>query len=337
VKWTDRRGALCAWGLGVLVLALPAAAHKLAPSLLQLEERADGRYDASFKTPRQRPSGVEIAPVLPERCREVEPPRLEADASSVTLRWVADCGEAGLVGGRLAVRGLAESSTNALVRVALRDGRRVQAVLHAEAPDFEVPARAQPGSVLRDYTRLGAEHIATGFDHLAFVFGLLLLVSGARALVATVTAFTLGHSVTLSLAALGFVGFPSGPIELVIAATILVLALELARQPPRPDSLLRRRPWAVAAGFGLLHGLGFAGALAEVGLPQEEIPLSLFAFNVGIELGQLAFVAAVLGLRALLRPALERAPDWLHPLPANALGALSVYWCLDRAAGMVGG
>jgi len=333
-----RAAGWIAMGVGALLWAVapaaPVAAHKLAPSLLQLEERADGGFDASFKTPRQRPAGVEIAPVLPATCRETAAPRVEADAASVTLRWQLDCGAEGLVGQSLGVSGLAESSTNALVRVALRDGRRMQAVLHGGEPTFEVPERATASSVLRDYTRLGFEHIATGFDHLLFVFGLLLLARGARQLVATVTAFTLGHSVTLSLAALGFVDFPSGLIELVIAATLLALALELARRPPRPGSLLRRRPWAVAAGFGLLHGLGFAGALSEVGLPQEEIPLALLAFNVGIELGQLAFVVAVLIVRAWAAPLFGALPEGLRAAPVTAMGALAVYWCLDRGAAL---
>lgn len=320
--------------LSAAAFAAPAAAHKLAPSLLQLEERADGRFDASFKTPRQQSAGVELAPVLPESCRETEAPRVEADAASVTLLWQIDCGPQGLVGRSLGVRGLDESSTNALLRVALRDGRRFQTVLHGGEPVFEVPERATLAGVLRAYAGLGIEHIATGFDHLLFVFGLLLLARGTRQLVATVTAFTLGHSVTLSLAALGFVSFPSGPIELVIALTILTLALELARRPPHPQSLLRRRPWLVAAGFGLLHGLGFAGALAEVGLPQQEIPLALLAFNVGIELGQLAFVGAVLLVRAAVAPRLGALPAWLRAAPVTAMGGLAVYWCLDRGVSL---
>jgi hydrogenase/urease accessory protein HupE len=178
-------------------------------------------------------------------------------------------------------------------------------------------------------------HIATGFDHLLFVFGLVLLAGGVRRLLWTVTAFTAGHSVTLSLAALGVVRFPTAPIEVAIAVTILVLALELARgADPSQESLLRRRPWAVAFAFGLLHGFGFAGALAGIGLPQEEIPVALFSFNVGIELGQIAFVAVVLALRRILAPALSGAPDWLARAPVTAMGALAVYWCLDRVAGL---
>ena len=316
--------------------AAPAAAHRLAPSLLSIEEAADGAIAVTFKMARQQPGGGEVAPELPERCVASERPRVEADQQSVTVRWTARCGDEGLVGARVGVSGLAETDTNALVRIGLRDGRRVQAVLHAEAPALVVPERASALSVFRDYLRLGVQHIATGFDHLLFVFGLVLLARGTRLLLWTVTAFTAGHSVTLSLAALGIVRFPTAPIELAIAVTILALAVELARGEPRSsdrpqrESILRRRPWAVAFAFGLLHGFGFAGALAEVGLPQEEIPVALFSFNVGIELGQVGFVAVVLVLRRLFAPALAGAPAWLARVPVTAMGALAVYWCLDR-------
>jgi hypothetical protein len=207
----------------------------------------------------------------------------------------------------------------------------VQAVLHAGAPSLVVPARASALDAFRDYLRLGALHIATGFDHLLFVFGLVLLTRTTSQLLWTVTAFTAGHSVTLSLAALGVVRFPTAPIELAIAATILVLALELARGG-EGRSGLRRQPWAMAFTFGLLHGFGFAGALAEVGLPQEEIPVALFSFNAGIEAGQIAFVALVLALRHALAPAIARSPAWLARAPVTAMGSLAFYWCLDRGA-----
>lgn len=311
----------------------PANAHPLAPALLSVEESEDGAIAVSFKRARQQPTGAEVAPELPERCVPTERPRVETDEQSLTVRWTARCGAEGIVGARFGVRGLAETGTNALLRVALRDGRRVSAVLHSRAPSLEVPERASALGALRDYLRLGALHIATGFDHLLFVFGLVLLASSLRRLLWTVTAFTAGHSVTLSLAALGVVRFPTAPIEVAIAATILVLALELAREDGSTrESVLRRRPWAVAFAFGLLHGFGFAGALAEIGLPQEEIPVALFSFNLGIELGQIAFVALVLALRRALAPALSAAPAWVARAPVTAIGALAVYWCLDRTA-----
>jgi hypothetical protein len=166
------------------------------------------------------------------------------------------------------------------------------------------------------------------------VFGLLLWVHGRRRLVATITAFTVGHSVTLSLAVLGVVAFSARWVEVAIAFSLLVLAAELARPASPAPSPLGRRPWMLALCFGLLHGFGFAGALAEAGLPIGEIPLALFAFNAGIEAGQLAFVAGVV----LLRPMVERlavgSPAWLPRAPVYAMGSLAAYWCFERGAAL---
>ena len=332
-----RAAALAAPILCAIALALSparAAAHRLAPALLSIDEQPDGAIAVSFKMPSQQPVGAEIEPELPESCAPIERPRVEIDAQSITVRWAARCGDAGIVGMRFGVRGLGEAGTNALLRVALRDGRREQAVLHAGVSSLVIPERTSALTAFADYLRLGVLHIATGFDHLLFVFGLVLLARGTRRLLWTVTAFTAGHSVTLSLAALGVVRFPTAPIEVAIALTILVLALELARgtEGSNRESRLRRRPWAVAFAFGLLHGFGFAGALAAVGLPQEEIPVALFSFNVGIELGQVGFVLLVLATRRALAPALASSPEWLARAPITAMGGLSVYWCLDRVA-----
>jgi len=164
----------------------------------------------------------------------------------------------------------------------------------------------------------------------------VLLVPVLRMLFWTITCFTLGHSITLSLATLGFLGLPPALTEFAIAASILVVAVELAHGEQAPPSLLRRTPWALAVGFGLLHGLGFAGALAEIGLPQEEIPLALFGFNVGIELGQLAFVGGVLAALRWLRPLVRQGPAWLSRVPAYGIGSLAAYWCFERAAAWLG-
>jgi len=325
--------------LGFVLLVLcfgPASAwaHKLAPSLLELREAPGGELAVRWKTPLQRPTGVDIEAVLPAHCEATSTPVAETEATGVNLRWTVRCGDRGLVGSELSVTGLAESATNALVSIQLADGRSFRSVLHAGEPIFVVPERQEAMDVMGDYAWLGVEHILTGFDHLLFVLGLVLLVEGRRLLLYTVTAFTLGHSVTLSLAALGYVNFPSGLVELVIAFTIVLLAAELARPVPQASSWMRRFPWGVAFLFGLLHGLGFAGALAEIGLPQEEIPLALFSFNVGIELGQLAFVALVLLLRLLLRPVIVHGPGWLVRVPVYGIGGLAAYWCIERGVGL---
>jgi hypothetical protein len=216
-----------------------------------------------------------------------------------------------------------------MVMVALLDGRQFQEVLNAEQPEFVVPAQSSAGEVMGDYSLLGMEHIWGGIDHLMFVFGLLLLVGGGKRLLWTITAFTLGHSITLSLVTLGFFDYPVALVEFTIALSIFVLAVELTRK--RRNDILWRNPWWLAGGFGLLHGMGFAGALAETGLPQGNVPLALLFFNVGIEIGQIAFIVAVLALWYLLRKPLARWQERLLPVPVYILGALSAMWCIERA------
>jgi hypothetical protein len=326
--------ALCA-ALAAALFPLAAPAHRLAPALLELVERGDNKVDVSFKVPEEQPVGSELRPELPEGCSAQGEPQASREGTGIVMRWSEQC-TGGLVGARVAIAGIESSGTNALLRVQLADGRSFRAVLDARSPSFQVPERESRLRVVRGYLELGVEHILTGFDHLLFVFGLVLLVHGGRRLLWTITAFTLGHSVTLSLASLGFVHFPSAWIEVLIAGTILWLAAELARGAPAKPSALRSRPWLMAGLFGLLHGLGFAGALAEVGLPEGEIPLALLSFNAGIECGQLAFVAVVLaGQRLLARP-LEGAPGWLTRSPVTVMGTLAAYWCFERAASALG-
>jgi hydrogenase/urease accessory protein HupE len=328
------RRALLLGLLWACALPRPVPAHPLAPALLELEEGEGGRVEVLWRSSALRPVGADPGPLLPESCTALGAPALREQGGALESRWQLRC-PTGLVGQRVGAVDLERARIDALVRVALADGRVVQRVLRPGAASFTIPEREHPLDVLRSYAALGVEHILLGLDHLLFVFGLLLLV-GRRtaALVKTVSAFTLGHSLTLSLAALGLVRVPTRPVELLIALSVLLLALELARGAERRGAL-RRRPWAMALLFGLLHGLGFASALAAVGLPQEEIPLALFSFNLGIEIGQLAFVGAVLLLRRSLGRPLTRLPGWAEAIPVYALGSLSAYWCFERAAALL--
>ncbi len=334
-------------GLGLPILALLLAvpprvveAHPLAPSLLELTEGRGGRVEVLFKTPSLAPAGsVDLRPELPAACRQLAPATASQEGTATVVRWAVDCGEAGLPGARIAITGLAERSTDALVRIRLADGRLIRDVLSGRRPSLVVPEQETASRVGSRYLALGTEHILLGLDHLLFVLGLLLLVRGRRALIATITAFTFGHSVTLSLAALGWAVLPQKPVEVAIALSILILAVELTRQDGRGGARLRRddrrgpwAPWKLAAVFGLLHGLGFAGALAEVGLPQREIPLALLSFNVGIEVGQLLFVGAVLAAARVAGPLIARLPAWSAKVPAYVLGTLAVFWIFERAA-----
>jgi HupE / UreJ protein len=185
----------------------------------------------------------------------------------------------------------------------------------------------------RRYVGLGIEHILLGIDHLLFVFGLLLLVRGPWMLIKTITAFTLAHSITLALATLGFVAVPSRPVDAAIALSIVFLGAEILRARQGRPGLAARRPWVVAFAFGLLHGLGFAGALTALGLAPGEIPLALLFFNVGVEIGQLLFVGACLALAWALRQLQVSWPRWAVPLPAYAIGTIAAFWFIERMNG----
>jgi hypothetical protein len=318
--------------------AQAASAHPLAPALLELREAPGGRVDVLWRVSRWRAPGPQARPVLPESCRAASERALAVDELAIERRWSVECAPPGLAGRRVAVEGLDAGRGDAIVRVALRDGRSLQSVLRPGAQEWRVLERPRRARVALDYLRLGAAHLFGGLDHLLFVSGLVLLVGGRRRLLGTVTAFTAGHSATLGLATLGVVRAPVAWVELAIAGSLFALALELSRPPGAPAGALARRPWAMAAGFGLLHGFGFASALAEAGLPVGEIPLALAAFNVGIELGQLVVVAGWLALGAALRPSLPRLAasarlsSAARRVPVEALGALAAFWCLERAA-----
>jgi hypothetical protein len=301
--------------------------------LLELRELEPGRVEVSLKTSSLRPTGAVLEVRLPDACVRDGAVSLAAGADSLTERFSARCGA--LEGESIGLRGLAEMRIDALLRVEFADGRLVRAVLRGTSPMHVVPHRSAPLDVARDYAWLGAEHISSGLDHLLFVFGLLLLVGGRTGrLVATITAFTVGHSVTLCLAVLGFVRVPTGLVELAIAGSVLLLAVELARPLAATPSLLRRFPWLMAGVFGLLHGLGFAASLTQAGLPAEEVPLALFAFNLGIEAGQLAFVWLALSAWHLYRLSRAPRPDWMRVAPVYGLGTLAAYWCFERSAAL---
>lgn len=325
-----RSGLVCGLLVATVAAARLAAAHPLAPSLLEVREDASGGLAVRWKTPSLRVPGSALTPELPPECRIAAERAPEASPLETVTEWDLDCDAGGLVGRRVGVRGIASSRADVLVRLELADGRRFLRVLRPGEEAFVVPERDGPSAILTSYGRLGVEHILTGFDHLCFVLGLVLLVGSGRRLLGTVTAFTAGHSVTLSLAALGVVAFPVRPIEVLIALSIYVLAVELVREAP---GRLGRRPWAMASGFGLLHGLGFAGALAKVGLPGGDIPLAIFAFNAGIEVGQIGFVLAALALGWVGRPVARGAPG-LRLVPAYAIGSLAAFWALGRLFGV---
>jgi hypothetical protein len=228
------------------------------------------------------------------------------------------------------IEGLPASIVDVLARVERADGTTQVARLVPGRPRFTVEDAQDGASVSRTYLGLGVRHILEGIDHLLFVLALLLIVGDVRRLLITITAFTLAHSLTLAAATMGVVHVPQAPVEAAIALSIVFVAAEIVHGLQGRPGLTARAPWVVAFSFGLLHGLGFAGALSEVGLPQRAVPLALLFFNVGVELGQLAFVAAVwTGLKALAHARIAW-PRWAHAVPAYAIGAVAMFWVVER-------
>jgi hydrogenase/urease accessory protein HupE len=322
--------------LSLLALAIslghaPVSAHPLAPSLLEIIEDAPGHASVQWKTPINKVPGSDATPQLPPQCQRTGDVQEEALGTALVERWEISC-SAPLSGLSVSVDDIASSKANAILRIALADGRVVNSILTADNETFQIPERETAGTVLRSYGQLGIDHILTGPDHLLFVLGLILLSATLRQLLWTVTAFTAGHSVTLSLAALGFVAVPTGPVEAMIAFSILVVAVELARDPRGTSTAISRYPWLIAFPFGLLHGLGFAGALAEIGLPVGEIPLALLSFNLGIEAGQLLFCAIVLGIYLAFRALQIRPLARGRLFAAYFIGTLAAFWFFERVA-----
>jgi len=324
-------------GAALLLLVLPARAHAhpLTPALLDLRENADGRVEVRWKTGTLLVPGAALRPLLPPACRPLGEPvsRPSSTDASVIATWVVHCPN-GIVGQSVGVVGLDPANSQALLRVSLQDGRVIQNVLTRAQPAATIPARPRPFDLVRRYGALGTRAILTNPEHLLVIVGLLLIATVTRPLVWTITGFSVGHSLTLALAALGVAEAPPDLIALAIALSVLVLALELSRRMPS-SSWIRRRPWAVACALGLIHGFGFAGALRSCGLPTEGAPLALGSFNVGIEVGELAVVALMLIAWVGLRRASITVPRWAMSAPAYVMGSIAVLWSLQCAAAML--
>ncbi len=326
---------IAAFGFAAAMLALaasPAAAHELRPAYLELRESASQEVDVLWKTPMRGEMRLALAPVLSGPAEEITPVTTRESGGAAVQNWRLRLAEP-LRGRTLHIDGLSATMTDALVRVEFADGTNWVARLTPQAPSVAIPAVPAGGEVARTYFSLGLEHILLGVDHLLFVLALMLVTTGARRLAWTITAFTVAHSITLALATLGVVRVPSAPVEAVIALSIAFVAAEVVRATRGEETgWTARAPWLVAFAFGLLHGLGFAGALAEIGLPQGQIPLALLFFNVGVEAGQLAFVAAAAAAVAVLRPLRHRLPAGAAVAPPYAIGVLAMYWVIERVA-----
>ncbi len=327
--------AVIALLVGTLGFSAYSHGHALQPGFLELRLIDKELYAVVWKTPATGGRPMAITAQLPESCDLRTPGQPIWDGAAYVARWTTSC-SGGLEGGVIHIDGLDQTSTDVLVRFDFADGVSEARRLTAGDPSFTVPAEPSRLEVVRTYFLLGVEHILFGIDHLAFVLALLLLVTGVHRVIATVTAFTLAHSFTLAGAALGFVHMPGPPVEAVIALSILFVASEIIQNRRGKPALTAQYPWVVAFTFGLLHGFGFAGALIEIGLPQQSIPLALLFFNVGVEAGQVLFIVSVFAAFALARQIVRRInvprPTWAWVVPPYAIGSVAAFWLIQRIA-----
>ena len=301
-------------------------AHKMRPSHLELTPLDDGRVEVIFKVAYAKGSPMPLEARLPKHCEPVSEPVAADMPAARRLQWEVDCGEIGLAGATIGVDGLPRTGTDVVVTTP-----DATLVLRPESPRKTLPA---DGASASEYFPIGVEHIIFGPDHLLFVLGLVLLVGWrGRKLIETITSFTLGHSITLALATLGVASAPRRAVEAIIALSILVLAWELATEEESDDadtSWAKRAPWIFALVCGFLHGFGFAGALTEIGLPSDQVAPALLLFNLGVEAGQLGFVAAVFGIGWIAELGAPNLGERLRPLVVYALGGISSFWVISR-------
>jgi len=325
---------LAAWALlALLVCPFVLFADEFRPALLEVTEREGGWVDVTWKVPMRGGKALALTPILPEFLE----PLGGGSGRRVPGAWVEyqsyRSGQQPLTGATLRIEGLPAVPTDVVVRVALANGSEHSAILRGANASFTIPEQATRVELAVSYWQMGTVHILEGFDHLLFLLTLLLIVTGIWPLLKTVTAFTVAHSLTLALATLGVVNIPPAPTEAVIPLSIMLLAVEVVRKYAGEMTLAERYPWLIAFIFGLVHGLGFAGALSEIGVPQNEVPLALLMFNVGVETGQVMFVAAVSLLLAGLHKAHNQAALRLTRAVPYAIGGVAAFWTIERLVG----
>jgi hydrogenase/urease accessory protein HupE len=325
----NRINLLLVWLVFLLSPAITHA-HESRPAYLEITEVQQAIYDITWRRPARGDRVLAMQPVFPEHCAIQGKVANYLSSGAHTSRWSLECKDRGLADQTIAIDGLAQTITDVLVRIQLLDGTTLTQILKPNATAFVVEGSPDSWKVMADYFVLGVEHILGGIDHLLFVLCLLLIVKGNWLLVKTITAFTVAHSITLAMATLGFVKVPQAPIEAMIALSILFLAVELVKQQEGESDIAIRAPWIVAFIFGLLHGFGFAGALAEVGLPQADIPLALLMFNVGVEAGQLIFIAAVIMIIEAWKRTTRLELAWLPKVTVYAIGSIASFWVIER-------
>ncbi len=312
-----------------------ASAHEVRPGYLELTEREGGQFDVLWRVPLYRGAPLFIRPILPASTSPETPIASSAANGAEIKRWRVSI-DGSLRGETIQIQNLESTVTDVLVRIQFADGGSETLRLTPDAATTTIPTVPSRFLVAQNYIELGVQHILLGIDHLLFVLSLVLLVTGFLRLVETITAFTIAHSISLAAATLGIVNVPSAPVDAIVALSIVFVAGEIIHKGMGRPSLGERYPWAVAFMFGLLHGLGFAGALTALGLPQHAVPIALLFFNVGVEAGQLIFIIGALLFMLVLDRMRISWPQWSYRIPAYAIGGIAMFWCFQRIAAMVG-
>ncbi len=316
--------------LAALTCAAPFAhAHDVRPAYLEITEQPTA-LSIVWKRPAAAQAGPAIAPRFSTGWTDGAPSSTTQAGEAIVKTWRVPKPHAALAGTTLDIQGLELTITDVLLRVVYADGSELTRVLKPSNASLKLPGAEKSGAPVREYLWLGFTHIWSGIDHLLYVLGLVLLVRSPRLLVKTITGFTIAHSISLAAASLGYIHIPPPPVEACIALSIVYIAIELLHARQGRPGLAARAPWLVSMSIGLLHGLGFAGALAEVGLPQGAIPQALLLFNIGIEIGQLSFVALVLAVGSALIRLAPRLTTSLRWVPPYAIGSFASFWVIER-------
>jgi hydrogenase/urease accessory protein HupE len=315
--------------LALIAFAAPAAAHEVRPGFLEIVEVEPERFEVIWKQPVLADRRLPMDPVLPADCAIMPDGVPEHTGSALILRYHADCG---LRSGSIAIDGLSATLTDVMVRITYLNGDVLSRILRPSQASLDL---TDPAPAVAGYFVLGVEHLLLGLDHILFVIGLVLFIGSPWMLVKAVTAFTVAHSITLALSVLELVTLPAGPVEAVIALSILYLARELMLPETARSPLTRSAPWLMAFAFGLLHGFGFAGALADIGLPREQLASSLLLFNLGIEAGQLLVIALLLVGAWLVKRAMGGPLPGARGTFTVAMGCVAAFWTIDRVAALV--
>ena len=305
-------------------LGLTAQAHEIRPAYLEIVEQTENEFQVVWKQPINNGRRLVVDPVLPSDCEQSAEPQSGLLDGAVVSHWRVVCS---LRAGEIVIAGLDRTLTDTFVKIEYLDGDSHTVVLRPASPTLDLSTAETVAAFA--YIGLGFEHILSGPDHLLFVAGLMILVRLGKLLL-VITAFTLAHSLTLALTMLGLVTLAPGPVETLIAISIVLIAVEAVNGLDGRSSFASRWPWLISFSFGLLHGFGFAGALGDIGLPENAELAALFFFNIGVEFGQIAFIAVLLFGFWILGKLMANRLDYIRRVTAYTVGIAGTFWSFER-------